>query len=129
MNVEVNAAFEKANDIIDTGGTLLMVTPPLTEDYWIARVVLHRDQAIVCFPKFGTIGCGFAQEEDWNTNLPLGEPAEEIYAHIKHNKKYAEITDQQCLEAIRALQACVPHRKRPPRTHSAAPEHPDAAND
>lgn len=71
---------------------------------WVARVVLHKDQAIVCFPKFGTIGCGFAQEEDWNTNLPIRCGAEEIYQHIKHNKKYEEITDEMCLEAIRALQ-------------------------
>lgn len=64
---------------------------------------LYKDQAIVIFPKFGTIGCGFAQEEDWNTNLPLSCDAEEIYNHIRHNKKYKQITDAQCLAAIREL--------------------------
>ncbi len=110
MTVEVNSRFEKAADTVELGGgSVAMITPPLDENYWIARVMLHKDQAIVCFPKFGIIGCGFAQEKDWNTNLPLSEPAEAIYSHIKHNKKYAKITDKECLEAIRALQACVLH--------------------
>jgi hypothetical protein len=65
---------------------------------------LYRDQAIVCFPKFGLIGCGFALEEDWNTNLPLGCSAEEIYAHIAHNKKYKHITEDECIAAIKLLQ-------------------------
>src|SRR5260221_8530024 len=66
--------------------------------------VCSSDLAIVGFPKFGTIGIGFAQEEDWNTNLPYTCPTQQIYDHIKHNKKYDEIADDTCVEAIRLIQ-------------------------
>jgi hypothetical protein len=98
--VEVNADFKAAN----TGTETFSITPPIEAEYFIARVVLYRDQAINIFPKFFTVGCGFAIEEDWNTNLPLATPAEEIYDHIAHNKHYDEITREQCIEAICALQ-------------------------
>ena len=101
--VEFNPKFQRAHDTVGS----LIITPPIDEDYWIARAVLFKDQAIQCFPKFYTVGCGFAQEEDWNTNLPLQVPAQELYQHIKHNKKYEEITEDMCLQAIRILQAAL----------------------
>jgi hypothetical protein len=105
QTVEVNPGFHAAQtDMPATGGGTISITPPIDGDYFIARVVLYRDQAINIFPKFFTIGCGFAREEDWNTNLPLSKDAEEIYEHIAHNKLYDEITREQCIEAIRALQ-------------------------
>lgn len=82
-----------------------MVTPLINEDYWKYRVRLTNKQAIVGFPKFGTIGIGFAVEEDWNSNLPYSVPAEEIYEHISHNAGDEAITKEQCLEAIRMIQA------------------------
>ena len=54
-------------------GGVLMVTPALSESYWAYRVKLSDKQAMLGFPKFGTIGIGFAIEEDWNTNLPFRE--------------------------------------------------------
>lgn len=105
MQVEMNRDFVKAGDTFTNGLEVLMITPPLDEDYWAMRVKLKHGQAIVAFPKFGTIGCGFAKEKDWNTNLPLMScTAEEIYAHIKHNKRHRDISDEECLSAIRALQ-------------------------
>jgi hypothetical protein len=105
MKVEVNHQFKKAVDSVSfANGSVVMFTPPLDSSYWIARVRLFKDQAIVCFPKFGVIGCGLAQEKDWNTNLPLDNPAERIFEHIKHNKKYSKIKDEDCVEAIRLLQ-------------------------
>ena len=105
--IEVNKDFVEANTTFkfgENGGTMA-ITPPLDADYFIARVPLFKDQAIVIFPKFFTIGCGFAkEEEDWNTNLPLSTEAEQIYNHIKVNKHYDEITDEQCIAAIRELQ-------------------------
>jgi hypothetical protein len=86
-------------------GGLVMLTPNLGEDYWAYRVVLSERQAIVGFPKFGTIGIGFAVEEDWNTNLPFTLPAERIFDHIAHNKGDDSITDEECLAAIRLIQA------------------------
>jgi len=106
LKLEVNEKFAKANDTILVGnGSSIMITPPLDEDYWCFRVKLKYGQAIVAFPKFGTIGCGFAKEDDWNTNLPIRCEAKEIYDHIKHNKKYKGITRAQCLEAIQMIQA------------------------
>ncbi len=82
----------------------LMLTPPIDEDYWLYRVKLGADQAIVAFPKFGIIGIGFASEEDWNTNLPYRCSAEEIYDHIAHNKGDESISREDCIEAIRMIQ-------------------------
>ena len=105
LQVEINANFVQADTKVKLGqGVALMFPPPLDEDYWMLRVKLLEDQAIVGFPKFGTIGIGFAQEEDWNTNLPYTCPTQQIFDHIKHNKKYDEITDDTCMEAIRLIQ-------------------------
>jgi hypothetical protein len=105
LQLEFNANFQRANDTFRSPeGWGLTITPPLDEDYWLFRVKLYEDQAILGFPKFHTIGIGFAQEEDWNTNLPYTCDAEQIYDHIKHNKEYEQITDEQCLEAIQLVQ-------------------------
>ena len=69
---------------------------------------LSDEQAIVGFPKFGMIGIGFAQEEDWNTNLPSSLDAQEIFDHISHNKGDPDIADEDCVQAIRMIQAAVP---------------------
>ena len=91
-------------------GAGIMITPPLDEDYWAYRVRLSETQAMLGFPKFGTIGVGFAQEEDWNTNLPYTCGAEEIYAHIAHNKGDDAITREDCLTAIRMIQEAAQQR-------------------
>lgn len=82
----------------------IMITPPIDEDYWTYRVQLAGKQAILGFPKFGTIGIGFAVEEDWNTNLPYTCGTEEIYEHIEHNKGDDAITREDCLAAIKLVQ-------------------------
>jgi len=81
----------------------IVMTPPIDSSYWLFRVQLYKDQAIVGFKKFNTVGIGFAQEEDWNTNLPCSCPVEEIYDHIEHNTQYEEITKEQVLEAIKLV--------------------------
>lgn len=95
-----------ARKVVDpSAGRRVMVTPPLHDGYWLARVPVGRKgkQAVVCFPKFGTIGIGFQQEEDHNTNFAFAHPAEEILDHIRKNKG-EEIPDARCLKAIRLLQ-------------------------
>lgn len=82
----------------------LIFAPPVTEDYWAYRVVVGEHQAIVGFPKFMTIGIGFAVEEDWNTNLPYICDTDEIWSHIAHNKGDEAIPDGWCIEAIRLVQ-------------------------
>lgn len=82
----------------------VLICPPVSESFWLLRVKLSEKQAIVGFPKFGVIGVGFQHENDWNTNLPSGCKAEEIYDHIKHNKGDRKITKTICLEAIRLIQ-------------------------
>ena len=105
MKLEINKNHIKDNGIIANGA--IMITPAIGEDYWSYRVKLHKDQAILGFPKFMQIGIDFAQEEDWNTNLPSMCPAKEIFNHIKHNKKYDEISDEDCIKAIEMIKEAV----------------------
>jgi len=83
----------------------VIMTPPISGDYWAYRVKLTDTQAVVGFPKFFTIGIGFAEEEDWNTNLPYTCSTEEIFEHIKHNKADPEIPDSRVLLAIEMVRA------------------------
>lgn len=84
---------------------MVMITPPISEDYWAYRVRLTDKQSIVGFPKFGTVGVGFAVEDDWNTNLPYTCGTEEIYEHIKHNAgDDPAITRDACIAAIQLVQ-------------------------
>lgn len=86
----------------------LQMTPPLDGDYWEYRVRLSDRQAIVGFPKFSTVGIGFAvEDDDWNTNLPYTCSAEDIYAHIECNKGDDSITREACLAAIELIQAAI----------------------
>ena len=110
MKLEINSSFIKANDIFQSpdGKQILAVTPPLDENYWIMRVPLSKKQAIVCFPKFFTIGIGFqVEEDDWNSNLPWQRDAEYIFNHIKSNKGDKSISDKDCIEAIKMLQSAI----------------------
>lgn len=103
MNIEINAKFAPTDTPIKYGNSTVLITPPLDEDYYLARVPLGSN-AIQCFPKFTTIGIGFAKEKDWNTNLPYRCDAEEIWEHIKHNKGDKRITKAQGIAAIKVLQ-------------------------
>ena len=110
--VEYKKGFRPSKDTINTGRGLIMFTPDISEDYWIMRVKLYKDQSLVAFPKFGLIGVGFAQESDWNTNLPYSVPAERLYQHIAVNKKYEALTKARCLEGLKLLQkACANYEK------------------
>lgn len=61
------------------------LAPAVGEDYWAYRVKLNDRQAVVGFPKFGTVGIGFAREDDWNTNLPYTCRTIDVVSHIWHN--------------------------------------------
>jgi hypothetical protein len=91
------------------GGGAVLLTPDIGEDYWSYRVIVGEHQAVVGFPKFGLIGVGFAVEDEcgWNTNLPHGAPAGELYDHIKRNKGDKLITRATCIEAIRLIDAAI----------------------
>lgn len=112
MDVQVNAKMidRTANFKVGNNNTL-MITPQINESYWLFRVPVSDSQAVVGFPKFGTIGVGFQVEDNWNTNLPYTSPAEEILSHIGHNKGDDNIPDSLCLEAIRAIQDAVAEHK------------------
>lgn len=105
MNIEVNASAVKDSPALNIGGGIVMITPAIDESYWLMRVPVSDEQAIVCFPKFGVIGIGFQHEEDWNTNLPSGCETKEIFNHISHNKGDDSISDEDCIKAIELLQA------------------------
>jgi len=85
----------------------IVFTPPIDEDYWSYRVIVGEHQAVVGFPKFMTIGIGFAVEEDWNTNLPYTCDVMKIWDHISHNKGDSNIPDAWCIQAIEMIQQAV----------------------
>lgn len=104
--LEVNENCVDETDHFVLGNNHIMVSPPTGEDYWTLRVKLCKDQAVLGFPKMGSIGVGMALEENWDTNLPLWnsrspeENAERIARHIKCNKKYKSITIKMIEDAI-----------------------------
>jgi hypothetical protein len=104
LKLEFRNEFNKEQGIFQVGGGVVMMTPMLDEDYWVFRIQLHKDQSLLAFPKFWTMGIGFAKEEDWNTNLPYTCTTYEIYKHILKNKKYKEITAKGLMQAIETLQ-------------------------
>jgi hypothetical protein len=104
MQLEYNSNVVPDNGNLGAG---VMITPPINADFWMMRVPLSDSQAIVCFPKFGTVGIGFQREEDWNTNLPHTCDARKIFEHIAHNKGDDSISDTDCIAAIEALQAAI----------------------
>lgn len=86
------------------GGAVAMLTPNINEDYFVFRVKLSDTQAVLGFEKFGTVGIGFAQEEDWNTNLPYTCKTQQILDHIRHNKGDESISDDDVFAAIEMVQ-------------------------
>lgn len=83
----------------------VMMTPAIDEHYWSYRVMLTETQAVVGFPKFNTIGIGFAVEDgSWNTNLPYQSDTDKILNHIAVNKGDESIPDERVREAISLIQ-------------------------
>lgn len=93
-------------------GIGILITPKLGGDNWLFRVRLSEKQSIIGFSKFGCIGVGFAEEEDWNTNLPTSAGAIEIYDHIKRNKGDRRISRGKCIEAIQLIKDYVIEMRR-----------------
>jgi hypothetical protein len=85
------------------GGGIGMMTPAIDENYWEYRVRVSETQSVVGFPKFGTIGIGFAVEEDWNTNLPYQAETKDIRQHIWHNRGDDSITEDIVDRAIEMI--------------------------
>lgn len=94
---------------VEVEGATLAVAPPVDEDYWEYRVVVSEEpyQAVVGFPKFFTIGIGFAVEDaDWNTNLPYKCETDMIVDHIWVNRKARGTAAfrEKVTEAVRLVQ-------------------------
>lgn len=102
LTVEIREGLPLPDGRLDALG-MVQITPPINEEFWLLRVKLSEHQAIVAFPKFGVIGCGFAVEKDWNTNLPLVCSTDQLFNHIKHNKGNKGIKDEDCRRAIDLL--------------------------
>jgi hypothetical protein len=106
MNLTVQANSKLVRD--PCAGSTIMIPPPIGDkDYWLFRVNLFEDQSVIAFPKFGTIGIGFAIEDDWNTNLPYKGSAESICNHIWHNRRYVAIKKKRTIKAIEMLQEAI----------------------
>ena len=112
MKIEIKEQADKTFVLTGRIGSV-MLTPDLGEGYWKYRVHLFKDQYLLAFPKFGTIGIGFAiEDEDWNTNLPYTSSSESIASHIIHHHKYPEITKSMVIEAIELLQKTISEERR-----------------
>jgi len=103
MELEINSNCKDAKPL-ETTTAMIMITPPIDKDYWIFRVAVSENQAIIGFEKFSTIGIGFQHEKDWNTNLPYQGTAQEIFDHISCNKGDDSISKETCIEAIQMIQ-------------------------
>src|SRR5690606_236799 len=102
MSTEVLTLERRAQDA-SSGNVApgIQMTPAIGKDYWSYRVRLSDRQAVIGFPKFGTIGIGFAvEDEDWNANLPFTVDAAEIAETIAHNKGDATVADRAVLRAL-----------------------------
>lgn len=115
MKLTLEKKPQKPQGVFATpSGATLMITPPLGDDNWHFRVKVSEGQAVVAFHKFGTLGIGFAvEEEDWNTNLPYSCDTMELWNHIKKNKGNDSIPDERCIEAIKMLQAACKEEMEP----------------
>ena len=102
--LERRSDAQDETSVNEGGGTVVMMTPPINSDYWAYRVRVADGQAVVGFGKFGTIGIGFAEEEDWNTNLPYTGDAESIRRHIWHNRAPLEDTPDSAALVVRAIE-------------------------
>lgn len=104
--LELNSKHQHSEGVEALAKRGLLITPPLGGDTtWLYRVKVSEKQSIVGFPKFGMVGIGFHKEDaDWNTNLPSGRDAKEIFNHIKHNKGDDSIPNQRCIQAIKIIQ-------------------------
>lgn len=112
----MNLTLERRSQVdktktVDVGDATLSFTPAIDEDYWEYRVVVSDSeqpyQAVVGFPKFSTIGIGFAVEDaDWNTNLPYTCDTDMIVDHIWVNRKLSDfdLPREKVAEAVRLVQ-------------------------
>lgn len=97
---------DQANKTLDLG--MVSMSPAVDENYWSYRVRLTERQSVLGFPKFGTVGIGFALEEvDWNTNLPYVCPTDAIVKHIVRNRGDESITDADIAAAVSLIQHAV----------------------
>ncbi len=101
---------DQANGTVTVAGGAIAMSPPTGEDYWSYRVRLTEAQAVLGFPKYSTIGIGFAVEDDWNTNLSYSSPTDLILNHILDNKGDDTIDDADVREAILMIQRAVLYR-------------------
>ena len=115
MQVEVNKDYisnpeKEGMQFISIGA---MIPPSIGDKcYWLLRVRLTNEQAIIAFPKFRTIGIGFQkEEEDWNTNKIYNKAAEVIYDWIKCNKGDISISSKDCIQAIKMIQKAINKNK------------------
>ena len=99
--------LERQADHTLVAGALAAITPMVHEDYWTYRVRVSEDQAILGFPKFSTISVGFAQEKDWNTNLPYTCTTTAIRDHIGHNRGDDRIANEVIDQAIALIQEAI----------------------
>lgn len=106
----------------------VMLPPNLGGDYWAYRVGVTPTQAVVGFPKFDTIGIGFAVEDDGNTNLPYTCQTIEIVSHIWHNHSAADpgyFADPEQYDRAREISIAQVYRAVQVIQRAVGEDHPD----
>jgi hypothetical protein len=94
--------LERRRDQVDkTGvanmpGVQILLTPPISEDYWAYRVIVADGQAVDEHD---------GKKSSWNTNLPYTSDAEQIADHIWRNRGSAlkAVGKRDGKEAVHAL--------------------------
>lgn len=100
-------ARRDATSAFKDGDTTFLFTPPISADYWAYRVRVAEGQAVLGFGKFGTVGIGFAVEDDWNTNLPYTQDVDVIVNHIWHNRGPNLADNEHDRNTVRAAVAII----------------------
>lgn len=96
---------DQPDETVEIGNAV--IAPLVDPDYWTFRVVVSQDpfQAVVGFPKFSTIGIGFAvEDDDWNTNFPYTVETDKIVDHIWRNRLPLDLARDTVHEAVLLIQ-------------------------
>lgn len=105
MQIETNTNIKEAEKILSQGLYNALFQGLIRgKKLYMFKIQMYQDQYLLAFPKFGKLAIGFSQEKVFNLNLPYDCDAEQIFERISPNKRYKNITNEQCLKAIKLLQ-------------------------
>lgn len=94
---------EPETALVDPEAPILERRPP-NKDQWVYRIKLSAQQAMIGFPRDGTIEIAFENETVLDRSVPYNLFAPDlIYDHIQVNKGDDGIWDDTCIQAIQFI--------------------------